>query len=309
MKHLIIILLLNFFLYNIVLSEPINFDFNFKRKSVPAIRLDFGWDFSSLKEKDKETLTNSFNFFGLDLGRASTQDIFPIETKINYAFSKDTISNDDKQLFNTDLSINSFWGIGISMLLEGSSIGASNLSNVFVVSPFRLDGAGYKFDDNFSLKLLTGNNIAWYWLGFSYVDYEPTEEFNTKYADIEHFDGSSVRFGNKYRSEVSLQFFRGVSICAEANRMIIFPRTLFWKYLGSEVIFSIGGLLLGNFTDKIKTSNPYLYPVVDFLLRTGLNFGITELQKNKMNFPFNTASPIMIEQYRVGLQLEFSMGK
>ena len=315
MKHFIFLFIFLLVLSNVLLSQTNVYDFNFdfKRIKNPAIRIDFGWDNSSLRGNDKETLTNSLSSFGLDFGFASTQDFFPIEKKVKYAFTNDTISSEQKRLFNKSLTDNSFWGLGLSLKhYTNSNNTYNNFSGAFVVNFIRMDGSGYKFGGNSNLKLLTGSNMAWYWLDYSYADEKPPPpsggEPTIQYADINCFEPfSSIRFGTKYRSEVSFQFMRGVSICGEANRMVIFPRTLFWKYVGSEMVYSIGGGVVSYFTGKIKTSNPYVYPVVDFILKTGLNFGISELQKDKMNWPYNTAPPLIIDQYRIGLQLEFGM--
>jgi len=287
-----------------------DFNFDFDRQITPAVRLNFGWDNSSLREEDKKTLTNSLSSYGLDLGFTSTQDFFPIIKKTYYAFSDKIISDADKQIFNSALTDNSFWGLGLSMSHFNSSNSThNNYSGAFIITPVRLDGSGYKIGNNVNLKFLTGSNMAWYILDNDMKLLPPSEEPN-EYADIGKFgSGSLFRFGTKYRSEVSFQFAKGISISGEANRMIIFPRTLFWKYLGSEMIYDIGSFTLEYFMGKIKTSNPYVYPVVDFILKTGLNFGMSELQKNKMNWPFNSAVPLMVEQYRVGLQFEFSLKK
>jgi len=303
------------FLFNVLLTifvKAQTFCFDFNREIKPSIRIDYGIDYSSFRQIDKQNTTNTLFSFGTDLGFASSQDYFPIETKIKYLFKKDTMSDDKKKLYNADLVSNSFWGLGVSYLIHSNEITETNLSSVFVFGPIDLKGEGYKFAQNFNLKLLTGNNISWYWIACTEVDYkeaiinnENNEEtiINNK-ADINCF-GSSVRFGKKYHSEIALQVTKNVSICGEARRLVIFPRTLFWKWASSDIIFGIGGLVLKNFTNSIKRSSPYMYPAIDFILRTGLNYGITELQKKKMNWPFNTVSPLMIEQYRVGLQFEF----
>ena len=297
-----------FFSADLQAQQGFTFEFPFKREIAPAIKLDYGWDNSSLKGNDKETLTNSLTSFGVTFGFSAKQDFFPLAKSVKYAFSNKVISDDEKKSFNDALLDKEFWGLGFSYLMngDGSSAPVSNLNSLIVINPVDLKGTGYKFSDNFGLNLLTGNNMAWYYLGLSHYDEAPTPEQLLIYPDMELFN-STIRFGKKYQSEISLQCMRGFSIYGGANRMVIFPRTLFWKYLGSEIIYSAGGGVLNYFTGKIKTSNPYVYPAVDFILKTGLMYGISELQRSKMNWPINTAPPLIIDQYRVGVQFDFSL--
>ena len=307
MKYFIVILL-NILLTNLLAAQIFNFDFDFKREIKPSIRLDYGIDYSVFRQTNKDNLTSSLYSFGIDLGSATSQDFYPIETPIKYIFKKEFhMARAEKQLYNENLSANSFWGIGASYLIHCNEIEHTNISSIFVIGPVDLEGAGYKFTPNMGLKLLTGKNITWYWIDHTnvvYPEFPEEEPIYNNYADISYL-GSAVRFGRKYHSEVAFQVLKGVSICGSARRMVVFPRTIFWKWVGSDLIFAIGGGVLDSFTDEIKKSSPYLYPVVDFILKTGLNYGITELQKKKMNWPFNTAAPLMIDQYKVGLQFEF----
>ncbi|MCL2039999.1 MAG: hypothetical protein FWG85_06185 [Bacteroidetes bacterium] len=302
----IALFLLTFLLCNTLIAQIYEFDFNFKSISKPSIKVDCGFDYSSLKEENKTDLTNSLNSFGIVLGVASNQDLFSITKKIKYAFSKDTMSIEVKESLNANLTSNSFWGLGISYILDGSDTSAHNLIGLYVIGPIDLEGAGYKFANNVSLKLLTGRNITWYAPRISKprLDSLALVDELANYPDIRVF-GSSVRFGERYQSEISFQFMKNVSVYCGANRLVVFPRTLFWKWAGSEILYSIGDGALSYFTNKIKTSSPYAYPVVDFILKTGLYYGISELQRSKMNFPFNTAPALLIDQYRAGIQFDF----
>lgn len=308
MKYFIIItiFLIGFGTTNILAQISFKIDSSFfdfsKYASSPAIRLDYGSCFSSLSQNNKKTLTNSLYSLSADLGLTSYQDFFTKENEI------DTLSKEEQD-YNSILSSNSFWGVNLSYINLNNKINNSNLTSIFMLSPTDIGGVMYKLSDNLGIKILTGSNISWYWVNYSELDYNVENDDSTfieenNYADISVF-GSSVRFGNKYQSEIQLQIYKSFSIYGNAQRLVIFPRTMFWKYLGSEVIFSISNRIVRYFTNKLKTSNPYINPIIDFIIRTGLNYGFTELQRKKMNWPFNTASPLIVDQFRVGLQLEF----
>jgi hypothetical protein len=44
---------------------------------------------------------------------------------------------------------------------------------------------------------------------------------------------------------------------------------------------------------------------VNFVLKTGFSYGFYELRKTKMNWPFNSVSPLMYESWKVGMSFEF----
>ncbi|MGE5847186.1 MAG: hypothetical protein ACM34O_10705, partial [Ignavibacteria bacterium] len=89
------------------------------------------------------------------------------------------------------------------------------------------------------------------------------------------------------------------------ERSIIFPRHLFWKWLGSAGIELIGQWALDEFIDNIMDSSPYAAPVVNFVLKNALAYGIYELRQEKMNWPFNSAAPLAYDQFKFGVTFVF----
>jgi hypothetical protein len=63
--------------------------------------------------------------------------------------------------------------------------------------------------------------------------------------------------------------------------------------------------LLDKFIDEIFESSPSAAPVVNFMLKSALTYGMYELRKDKMNWPFNSDSPLTYDQFKFGLTFIF----
>jgi hypothetical protein len=111
----------------------------------------------------------------------------------------------------------------------------------------------------------------------------------------------SFRFGTAFEAGVRFQVIRQISLEADYERAVVFQRHLFWKWLGSAAIEGAAQFMLDRFVEEIMDSSPYFAPVMSFLLKNGLYYGIYELRKEKMNWPFNSEAPVTIDQFKVGV--------
>ena len=159
-----------------------------------------------------------------------------------------------------------------------------NFISFFTFGYEKAIGYGYKFSEKTSLRFLNGSDIHWTWFN---VSNDAPSGLDAPDMPLLHPDltylSDGVRFGQKYSSEIDFEIYNGFCLVASADRNIIFPRFVFLEYLGSEIIFLVGSGLLSTFTNAIKKSSPRIYPVMNFVLNSALSYGITELQKKKMN--------------------------
>jgi hypothetical protein len=75
--------------------------------------------------------------------------------------------------------------------------------------------------------------------------------------------------------------------------------------LGSYTIIQIGMGMISAFGDDIVQASPTFGPIFYFLLKNGLAYGFYQGVKEKMNWPFNSETPLTIETYRIGLSFTF----
>lgn len=115
----------------------------------------------------------------------------------------------------------------------------------------------------------------------------------------------SFRFGTKTEGGVKIQFVRNLVLDVAFERAVVFPRFLFWKSGGSILLEAGAQWMLDEFIDKIMDSSPAAVPVVSFLFKNGLSYAAYELRKEKMNYPFDSAAPLLTDSFKFGLAFIF----
>lgn len=115
----------------------------------------------------------------------------------------------------------------------------------------------------------------------------------------------AFRFGTMTEAGIRLKPVGFLGIDFGYERAVTFPRFLVGKWIVSEAVEGIGLDLLDRFVQRVMDSSPGAAPVVGFLLKNGFSYGIYELRRNDMHFPFDTAAPLFSENFRIGLTFSF----
>ena len=63
--------------------------------------------------------------------------------------------------------------------------------------------------------------------------------------------------------------------------------------------------MIDHFSKEVLKASPIAGPIVNFLLKNALSYGSFELRKKYMNWPFETVSPLMFENFKIGLSFVF----
>jgi hypothetical protein len=115
----------------------------------------------------------------------------------------------------------------------------------------------------------------------------------------------SFRFGGLSDGGLRLEFGGLVALSGSYEATVVFPRHLFWKWALSYVIEGLGYLSIDYFVEEIMDSSPAAGPIVNFLLKNGLSYAFYALQREDMNWPFSTESPLTYETIKIGLTFSF----
>jgi hypothetical protein len=163
-------------------------------------------------------------------------------------------------------------------------------------------GYGYKFSDYFGLNFMYKDGSSW-----TLSKFEPNQYFEAGKSDTFNFNtyNESIRFGEQFESIASIEVLKYLSFNASYERINVYPRHLFWAWLGGKIIEEAAQGLLGSFIKEIRKYSPEFTPVINLILRTGLSYGLYELRKKNMNWPFDTAPPFTFENIKFGLQFNF----
>ncbi|MCI0450093.1 MAG: hypothetical protein L0Y79_09995 [Chlorobi bacterium] len=164
-------------------------------------------------------------------------------------------------------------------------------------------GYGYKLGNKASLLLYNSNSFTWTRYDYGAKIYTFELEGHT-FRKLDDFD-KTLRFGSTAEGGIIIPVGSIVNLQASYDRTIVFPRHLILKHLGSIIIETAGQSLIDGFVNAVLKSTPAAAPIVSFVLKSGLSYGLYELRKEKMNWPFNSAEPLLFDSYKAGLTFTF----
>ncbi|MFO7445473.1 MAG: hypothetical protein R6W90_03865 [Ignavibacteriaceae bacterium] len=269
--------------------KDFHWDFNFMddRHSKPAISLNYG--LSKIMRDGFESEFGAPVLIEGKLGYSSERAYFG-EGIAEYSYKFFRLSNISTELANKDFKDSelesSLWRFGFG----------------------REKGYGWKFGQS---AIIPYNAYGFEWSRLEMKELPsspgliPLLPVFEEEADILNRYHEAFRFGTSAEAGVKFRLIAGITLEAAYERSIIFERHLFWKWAGSTVIEIAGQGLLDAFIDEIGDASPYVLPVMNFILKNALSYGIYELRQEKMNWPFDSAAPLSYDQFKFGLTFVF----
>jgi hypothetical protein len=258
--------------------EDWEIDFGF-RKTRPAISLQYG-----LANLNREGLQSKFvdpNLLEVKLGYVKDRVAWETDNIIRHKYNYLYLSNESNKLAGKDA--------------DGSEVE----SEMWRFGFGRLSGYGYKLGESAAVIPYYSYTMNW-----SNIDFGHAEFVNPDDEILDLYD-KSFRFGTSSEGGVRIKIIDNLLIDAGYERSIVFQRHLFWKWAGSAVMEAAAQALLDGFISEVFESSPAAGPIVNFLLKNALAYGIYELRQDKMNWPFNSEAPIAYDQFKFGVTVVF----
>jgi hypothetical protein len=213
----------------------------------------------------------------------------------------------DRRYFNGNTGIIDYLGRHLTITHISTDIGSGSGSEGLKASFWRFglsvqDGFGYSLSSpasGTSLLLTHSTGITWVNMDITRPETIPPGELMT-----DRFE-DAVRFGGLTEAGIHLYMSNMFAIQASFERSIIYERHLFWKWVGSVMLEGAAQELIGLFVDRIMETSPTAGPIVNFLLKNSLAYGVYELRKSSMNWPFDTTVPLFFDTFKVGMSFAF----
>ena len=164
----------------------------------------------------------------------------------------------------------------------------------------QIEGYGHQFTEKTNLLFYTASNG--HWMGLEYDSIPNGDSLYKKLMD-RFTDG--VRYSDKFEAGIKFQVYEPFAITVAYEKQIIYPRILFWKWIGSEILAGLGEEIISHFSKKIIEASPTFGPFFHFALINAYKYGVYELRKKRMNWPFATETPLMNEGFNVGMTFTF----
>lgn len=186
--------------------------------------------------------------------------------------------------------------------IDDSIVNSTTTSmNIYSFGFIDESGYGYKLGDGGALKLLVGKNALW--SSVDPISFDGTISGEARQT-VRDFTGS-IRFGATMNPTIEFQIMKPLSLRAGYTWTQIYPRHMFWYWAGSEIIEGIADGIVMASVKAFGKASPASLPVMNFVLRNAVAYGFKTLRKDKMNWPFDTAAPMNVTGYTIGISLNF----
>jgi hypothetical protein len=116
---------------------------------------------------------------------------------------------------------------------------------------------------------------------------------------------NDFRFGELTEGGVKFNMFRFLSLTGAYELQVVYPRHLFWKWLGSILIRDAGVAAITVFSEDILDRTAFLGPILYFVLKNGLTYAFYNAMRYNMNWPFETEAPLTFANFKVGVSITF----
>ena len=219
-----------------------------------------------------------------------------IELKLGYTANRTSRYAD----FITKHTYNYFLLNRNSTSLAGDSETASDIeTNNWQFGLAGSSGYGYKVGTDALIIPYFTSMLTWTSLDFN------DDSLSSNDERIKGLYDETFRFGSANEGGLRIRATRLVTLEAGYERSIVFERHLFWKWAGSGIIEIVAHGLLDAFIKEIFKSSPSAGPIVYFVLKSALGYGLYELRQEEMNWPFPSAPPIAFDNIKFGVTIVF----
>ncbi len=245
----------------------------------PTISVDYG--FSDISRVDVEAPFTDNNLIELKLGYTNKRNSKYADYLERQAFNYMFLNRNTTELAGdpenaSDIKTNN-WQFGLAWS----------------------SGYGYIIGTNASITPYFTGTMNWTNIDFADDSLSANDE------RVKELYDETFRFGSSNEMGVRFQATQMIVLNAGYERAIVFERHLFWKWAGSSIIELAAHGLLDVFLKEIYKSSPAAGPIVFFVLKSALGYGLYELRQEKMNWPFDSAPPVAFDNIKFGVSFVF----
>jgi len=248
----------------------------------PAISLQYG--LANMSRTDIQSEFVDPNLLELKLGYIKERNAWGTDYIIKHSYKYLYLSNESNKLAGKE------------------AVGTEIESDMWRFGVGWSSGYGYKLGESSAIIPYYSYTLNWSNINFNYPDALPDTSMDIQTLNL--YD-ESFRFGTSAEGGIRIKIIDNLMLDAGYERSIVFQRCLFWKWAGSALIEVAAQGLLDTFINEVFKSSPAAGPVVNFLLKNALSYGIYELRQDKMNWPFPSEPPIAYDQFKFGVTVVF----
>jgi hypothetical protein len=187
-----------------------------------------------------------------------------------------------------------------SASLFGRSVPAGNIGATMIrVGTGSRDGYAYDFGGSF---LYPYHETRFLW---TKVTTDRPGSLTAADLDILNRYEGSFRFGASTEGGIAFGLADLISLRVGYEASVLYPRHVFWPWLGSFAIGAVGVGAISKFGRDIADASPVLGPVIYALLRSGLAYGYYLVVRDDQYWPFRSETPMTTESLKISVRLTF----
>ncbi len=121
---------------------------------------------------------------------------------------------------------------------------------------------------------------------------------------LDRYEGS-FRFGGSTEGGIAFGIGEIVALRFGYEAAVVYPRHVFWPWVGSIGIAAIGMGAITHFSKDIVEASPEFGPFLYALLRAGLAYGYYLTVRDNQYWPFDSETPLTTEALKFGVTFTF----
>jgi hypothetical protein len=161
------------------------------------------------------------------------------------------------------------------------------------------DGYGYNVGP---FQLVGFNTFSFAWTELK--SQRPASLSGEDVSILDRYEGT-FRFGQVYEGGLRFQLFKSLAVNGSFEGAVVYPRLIFWEWLGSFLIQYSAISALTVWSEDIVGRTQLLGPVLYLALKSALYYGLYNAMTYNMNWPFTSEKPMTIETFKVGISITF----
>jgi hypothetical protein len=121
---------------------------------------------------------------------------------------------------------------------------------------------------------------------------------------LDRYEGE-YRFGEVNESALKFQLFKSLAVTGSYEYSVVFPRHIFWEWMGSYLLRFTAINAISVFSERIISGTPFLGPLFYFAFKNGLAYIFYNAMTYNMNWPFTSEKPLTFETFKLGVSFTF----
>lgn len=121
---------------------------------------------------------------------------------------------------------------------------------------------------------------------------------------LDRYEGS-FRFGHTAEAELRFELSRSFSLSGSYQLSVIYPRVVFWQWVASYGLAAVSMGVVSQFSAELVRSSPSIGPIVSWLLKGALAYGIYAVWRDDMHWPFKSEAPLTHQSGLLSLSVVF----